>query len=495
MIVEPGPGETAQTVNRVIGNRFEIPHDITVKGAHSLTLTGEYEATNSAGWVNLLPAGETLTLTGNSFTEEDNIFTFDGSGQTRVQGQLRNTGLDLTDSGILSTNNSGVIRKRGIGAVYVESSQFGQLNTFKGDSDNTSSIIVEGGNLHFATVADIGGHDGDGIQQVARIGNIQSMGGAVGLDDGTVTGPGSALFMTKLGNFANRTVPFEGDVESFGDFDNGGLMLAASEATASLDFSNGGALENAQDMSVAAPESGLNFTGTITPGNNTYRLGGGSGTLTVTGNNKLTGSNHLVVTNGGDFKNPNGEDRVRLGMVRLDGTNNYSGTTTITGKYLKTLQDQADRDSVGAGIENRVSTEEIQYNGTTLAVSSLADGNSSIGGSTAAADLMIQGSTLRYEGSGESTNRLFTMGTAGATLDASGSGAIQFTNTSAIAMDSAEARTGSYDGLAFNGSQTVVYDLPSTDDILIGMSISDADGNIPVGAPSWLKSSVRLVSA
>ena len=479
LIVEPGPGETAATVNRVISNRIEIPHDITVKGQHSLTLTGEYEATNSAGWVNLLPAGEKLTLTGNSFTEEDNIFTFDGSGETRVQGQLRNTGLDLTDSGILSTNNSGVIRKRGVGAVFVESSQFGHLNTFKGDSDNTSSILVEGGNLHFATVADIGGHDGIGVQQAGRIGNIQSIGGAVGLDDGTVTGPGSALFMSKLGNFADRSVPFEGDVGSFGDFDNGGLMLAASEASATLDFGAGGALENAQDMSVAAPETGLNFTGTILPGNSTYRLGGGSGTLTVTGDNKLTGANDLVVTNGSDFKNPNGNDRVRLGMVRLNGTNNYSGTTTITGKYLKTLQDQADRDSVGAGIVDRVATEEIQYNGTTLAVSSLADGNSSIGASTAASDLIIQGSTLRYEGAGESTSRLFTMGTAGATIDASGSGAIQFTNSSAIAIDSAETRTGSYDGLAFNGSQEIVYGLANTDDILIGMSIADAAGNIP----------------
>ncbi len=57
LIVEPGPGETAETVNRVLANKFFIPHDMTVKGAHSLTITGEYEATNSAGWVNILPRG------------------------------------------------------------------------------------------------------------------------------------------------------------------------------------------------------------------------------------------------------------------------------------------------------------------------------------------------------------------------------------------------------------------------------------------------------
>ncbi len=479
LIVEPGPGETPATVNRVLTNDFVIPHDFTVKGQHSLTITGQYEASNSAGWVNILPAGEKLTLTGRTFTEENNIFTFDGSGETRVQGQMRNTELDLTDSGILSTNNSGVMRKRGTGVVFVESSQFGFLNTFKSDTDNTSTIIVEGGNLHFATVADLGGHDSNGVQLVGRIGQIESTGGAVGLDDGTITGPGAATFMSKLSNFASRTVPFEGDVKSFSDWDNGGLMLAAGDAAATLQFGAGDAHVNAQGMSVAAPETGLTFTGTINPGNNTYRLGGGSGTLTVAGNNKLTGANNLVVTNGGDFKNPNGDDRVRLGMARLTGTNNYTGSTTIIGKYQETLQDQAKRDSVGVGVENSTATEEIQYNGTTLAVSSLADGNSSIGTSTSAANLRIQGSTLRYEGSGESTNRLFTIGTAGATIDASGTGAIRFTNSSAITIDTAEPRFGSYDGIGFNGSETVIYDIPNTDDVLIGMAISDAAGEIP----------------
>ncbi len=427
--------------------------------------------------------GESLTLTGRSFTEENNIFTFDGSGLTLVQGQLRNTGLDLTDSGILSTNNSGVIRKRGTGAVYVESSQFGFLNTFKADSDNTSTIIVEGGNLHFATVADMGGHDAGGVQQAGRVGNIQSRGGAVGLDDGTVTGPGSALFMSKLSNFANRSIPFEGDVSGFGSWDNGGLMLAASDAAATLNFGPGGALVNAQDMTVAAPETGLTFTGTINPGNNTYRLGGGSGTLTVLGNNKLTGSRNLVVTNGGDFQSPVSDefDRVRLGMVKLDGTNNYAGTTTIIGKYQETLQDQAARNTIG--VANEVQTdsgpEELQYNGTTLAVSHLSDAASSIGTSTSAAALLIQGSTLRYEGAGESTSRLFTVGTAGATIDASGSGPIAFTNSAPVVIDAAESRSGSFDGIGFSGSNRIIYGLPNTDDVLVGMSIADAGGEIP----------------
>ena len=471
LIVEPGPGETAQTVNRVLSNNMQIPHEWTVKGNHSLTLTGDNYATNSAGWVNLLPEGEELVLEGRQFAETGNIFTYDGTGTTRIKGQLRNHPDDMIDTGTDPNGGrpGGQVRKRGTGAVYVESSLNGNTNTLRiGDLEvdeaRDATVIVEGGNLHFATVGDMG----------VTAGRVESRGGAIGLDDGTIVGPGSATLMSKLNNFDNRFIPFEGDVERFGDVDSGGLMLAPVDSAASLDFT--GALANARDMSVAAPETGLTFTGSITPANSTYRLGGGSGTLTLNGTNQLTGANNLVVTNGGDYRNPNGEDRVMLGMVQLTGTNNYSGSTEISGKYQRTTQDQADRDSMTAGdvLLGGGSVEEIQYNGTTLAVTSLADGNSSIGTSTSAANLLIQGSTLRYEGAADSTNRLFTVGTHGATLDASGSGAIQFTNASALVMDVAEDRTGSYS--AFTGdSLERVTNISHTDDLVIGMSISGGD--------------------
>jgi fibronectin-binding autotransporter adhesin len=78
---------------------------------------------------------------------------------------------------------------------------------------------------------------------------------------------------------------------------------------------------------------------------------------------------------------------------------------------------------------------------STVCVSKLADGgaDSSIGKSTnAAANLSLNSrSTLRYLGSGDSTNRSFTISGAAAddyaTLDASGAGAVSFTNTASPA--------------------------------------------------------------
>ena len=88
----------------------------------------------------------------------------------------------------------------------------------------------------------------------------------------------------------------------------------------------------------------------------------------------------------------------------------------------------------------------------TLSVSTLADGlaASNIGASSnAAANLVLDGGTLRYTGSGHSTNRLFTLTNNGGTIDASGSGALNFTNTGSVAFTGSGVRT-----LTLTGSNT-----------------------------------------
>lgn len=91
--------------------------------------------------------------------------------------------------------------------------------------------------------------------------------------------------------------------------------------------------------------------------------------------------------------------------------------------------------------------------GGTLSVSVLANGgsNSSIGASSnVAANLVISGSsTFQYNGSGSSTDRLFTIATGTSTLDSSGTGAVNFTNPGSIAFTATSART-----LVFAGTNT-----------------------------------------
>jgi len=184
-------------------------------------------------------------------------------------------------------------------------------------------------------------------------------------------------------------------------------------------------------MTLAAQEGGSTYTGTITPSTsvatnpNTYQLGGGAGTLTLPNNNQLTGARDLLVTNGSE--------------VRLEGTNDYTGVTKIQGKYWASLESAAKENRLGDG------DATDGYRSTTLTVTQLADGASGLGNSTLSdpANLVVQGSTLRYGGtSGVSTNRLFTVGTAGATIDSSGDGPLTFASTSALGIDVAEPRAG-----------------------------------------------------
>lgn len=100
------------------------------------------------------------------------------------------------------------------------------------------------------------------------------------------------------------------------------------------------------------------------------------------------------------------------GTQALGGLNTYTGITTINNGILSVL---------------------------TLANGGSASG---IGSSTsAAANLVINGGTLRYTGGTASTDRNYTIGTSGATLDASGTGAITFAGTTPVLSGTNTART------------------------------------------------------
>lgn len=462
-------------------NQLNMSQYLSVKGDHSLEWSGLLQMTNSRGWINLLPTSKELVISGPQFIEdEDEVrqdlheLSFDGSGRTRITGVIANHQVD--------PQFLGSIVKRGSGAAYLQGSVTQSIdpetgaplagtfnvNTFSGDTE------VHGGTLHLAALAEIGNSRA-----------IVSRGGGIGLENGTVTGPDTAGFFGKLNNRANANrqavlaqIPFPGgsiqqvanDFVDFAAFDTGGLMLAADEYDENLNFTSGN-LVNAQNMSLAAREAGTttSYSGTITPFQQTYRLGGGGGTLELANQNQLTndgGNRNLIVQNGLD----RGATQ-RVGMVRLSNTNNYSGTTRIEGKWLTTNQENGEADETIQAATN--------YRGSTLAVTSLGNGGqaSSIGNSSSdAANLVIQGSTLRYEGGATSTNRLFTIGTYGGAIDASGTGALTFSSTGAVSFPSVGTISGDTMGDAWVPGQfsdnALIIDLATTRDIVPGMTVS-----------------------
>jgi len=119
------------------------------------------------------------------------------------------------------------------------------------------------------------------------------------------------------------------------------------------------------------------------------QIGNGSATVDAVLSGNLTGTGAGITYQG-------------VGTVRLDAAGStYTGNTTISA-------------------------------GTTVIATTLANGGvgSSIGASSAAAaNLVINGGTLRYSGGAVSSNRSFTIGDGNATIEASGTGALTLTGS------------------------------------------------------------------
>ena len=167
---------------------------------------------------------------------------------------------------------------------------------------------------------------------------------------------------------------------------------------------NGGPVTFANNFPTLLDDStvnNLNITnsGVVTPGG-------------VTVNNN-TNVYQITSSVGNGIGGTNGLNKQGTNVLSLNGGNNtYTGVTTLS-----------------AGI---------------VTVGTLANGGtaSDIGASTGGAtNLVFDGGTLLYTNGTTQIDRLFTVTTGGGTIDASGAGPLQLTNTAAIAMPGSGTRT------------------------------------------------------
>jgi fibronectin-binding autotransporter adhesin len=126
-----------------------------------------------------------------------------------------------------------------------------------------------------------------------------------------------------------------------------------------------------------------------------------------------------------------------------------------------------------------------------LVVDSVANGgvNSPLGSaSSAAANLVLNNATLRYTGAATtSTDRLFTLGNGGATLQASGSGtaAVQFLNPGALAFTGSGARALNLTG-ANGGENTFAPVLGNNGSDVTSLVVGASGGTVKTGR--WIVS-------
>jgi fibronectin-binding autotransporter adhesin len=418
---------------------LQIDSGATVKGATignngSSSSFGAYGAIQVAGVMEVTSGGQstnrTINASGGTLQADTGTLTLTGA----VTG---GGGLTVAGNGDVYFNGSG----NNIGALTVNSGAIVD-STLAGTVYN-GNILLNGGRLNI-----------DSSNQIATTANVTVNGGGLLVDGGwsqqitalTLNGTGQSLIWNTLtlssgataltmqgGSSLTQITGSSDKVILSGASGGGGVTFdnsVAGSATINLSMDLGGQTRTfniargtgAVDMNVqgAISNGGLTksgsgvlalsgtdtYTGGTTISAGTLQLGnntpGGSLSLSsaITDNGTLAFNRSNAVRQGTDFigstpiSGTGGITQIGSGTLYLPAANTYSGPTAI--------------------------------NGGVLNVGSLAGVNtaSPIGKGSAAgsaADLVINGGTLQYTGAGEqTTNRLFTIGASGATIDASG---------------------------------------------------------------------------
>jgi autotransporter-associated beta strand protein len=292
---------------------------------------------------------------------------------------------------------------------------------------------------------------------------------SAGLDFGTAEG----VIGYVRGNIISGTVAGSGGLTVYGTRTDENLSFTNASSTYT---GNTVVLGNMQVAAGFLPSASR--TGDIyVYGNLQLSVGSFNGTI-----NGLFGNGTVSYGNSGASSLTIGDNNVSSTFTgTINGNSNLNVTKIGTGTLTLT----------GANTNAKV----MSILGGTLDVTQLANGGTASGiGSSAstATNLVINGGTLKYSGGATSTDRLFQVGQTAnggtATLNASGSGALSFTNTGALVYGTA-GTTGAAQtrNLILTGSNTSDNTLSA----LIGNNGAATNGNSAVslaksGTGTWV---------
>ncbi|NYF32621.1 autotransporter-associated beta strand repeat-containing protein [Sphingopyxis sp. JAI108] len=405
-------------VNSGIGASDRDPGNLVLQnsGILNYTAVGTNQTTDRGftlgagfGYIQVSDPGTTLEFTGATVGPGSLIKR--GAGTLILSGVSSSTGETRVEGGILRAGSATAFGTGSFTLSNVAGAVL-DLNGFNMSASVLSGGGAAGGNVQLGSgTLTVGGANG------TYAGLITGTGGFV------KTGGGTQYLSGCNSNFTGGT-SVTGGILQVQCLTNGGTnssIGASSNAASNLVVNNGA----------------LTYLGA---GSSTDRL------MTIGGTAQIlsSGTGAVDFTNTGAivFANPNSAQIVRLGGtylgdnrfgLRLD--NNGAGVTSFikqdAGTWILT--------NSGSGY-----TGTTQILGGVLGVDKLSNGGvgSSIGtSSNAASNLIIgSGSTLRYTGTGDSTDRRFTLATGTTFIESSGTGAVNFTNTGAVSYSGGGAR-------------------------------------------------------
>lgn len=485
-----------------IGAGSSDPASLVLQGGGGLEYTGATTTTDrgftlagGAGHVDVDAAGSTLTDSG-TVVGVGGLFK-DGAGILLLTGTNTYSGGTTVTAGTLRAGSNQAF---GVGAMTVNA----------GATLDASTFQLAAGGLNGAGNVTLGSGS-----QLQIVGNGSFSGSISGVGGVSVVS-GHAETMTGCGNsYTGPTILVNSSITT-DCLANGGVASGIGASTSSpsnlqmsgsliytganVNIDRGIQLTGVAGITVSNAATTLGISGDITGSQQLQKAG--AGTLVLSGNNANANSTYI---RGGTLvagtTNAFGSGYMRLGdtagvQLDLDNFNtNVSylwgggaaggnidlgnlNTTTLTvtlgtnaaNAYAGVIGGSGNLVKNGGAIQY-LSGAASNYTGTTtinggaLQVNVLADGGaaSSIGASgNDAGNLVLNGGTLQYMGTGDSTDRLFTLGAAASALNASGTGAVQFTNTGAIALSGPT-----------NSAQTVTLTGTSIDDNSLALQITD----------------------
>lgn len=423
--------------------------------AANLIWDGDTDTTfnNAANWVGGVAPANSITTDFVTFTATATTFQPVLDTGYSVSGLSLAGGTTFSGTGTLTVGSSGLLAT-GTNTISVAAIRLGAnatVNVAGPTTTFTSHLDTNGFNLNFIR----SGGANTGSLSIAN--TIISGSGAV-----TVNGSsGTNAVIVNSANTFTGTLSLVAVNYQFTNLQNGGVDSSFGAGTG--------------DVILAGASSFMVMTNTGA-GGSTDRLFRANTTGSVTIVNNGTGALHFNHTG-------------TYGSLDLTLRGTYTGASntfasTITGAAAVTKQD--------AGTWSLTSTSNsytgaTRINGGVLVVASLANGgfNSSIGAAANTVGLLeFGGGTLRYTGTtAQSTDRLFTINTAGATLDASGTGTgtMQWTNPATISSG-----TGA-------GGRTLTLTGTNTGNNLLAGTLGNSSGGgllsiVKSGTGTWILS-------
>jgi len=325
---------------------------------------GAFASGFSASGVNstfTLNGGAPLTWGAGGFVQNNQQIIFGGTNGTFTA--TLNNALDLSSTAAAG----GMFRSIGpadSGAVFE-----GDLS---GAITGSAALLLNGtGALRLSSTSI--GHQGGTFVNNGVLGfNPTSLTGPANLSTGAIepitnltvstqtgfayTGAGAipAGFYTSLADFGSALT-----VAAFSPTNNanGNYAVAVDFNLAPASMQNKLYLGGIASSTGATPAGAANMTGTLTPVNSTYRLGGGNGMLVFGTANQLTGANNIVVRTGGGVRVNNVAQNL-TGTITIDGgefelNGNSANIASATGIIVNGVGSLANATSVnGYGSSN-----------------------------------------------------------------------------------------------------------------------------------------------